>query len=371
MVPGVVLKVKYNLPGSKKTGHSGLVDYIDRDEAVENKEEQRRFDKFTDYMNNEFKSSGLFNEFSDSMSKSDVAFHKKKFREAEANDGIMWDSVISFTDEWLIENKILVDGVVNDDKIREATKNSMAELIDREKMIGNVYWMGAIHYNTGNLHVHMAMVEKNVHRTRGKFKPKSLESAKAKVVSTLMDRSNQQMEFSQMRDGIIKQSKEKNFSKMYSWEFKKLAKSVNGLQYGRLSKEEKAAVDKLTSTILKKNFPAINKKLMKKLDAEEERYRQAYGDGKENIPKRYKANREAELQSRLGNVVLRQLQDYKFHQSRNVAYTKKVKQFKWERDCRKADVLLKKLIKEMDYESEKAIAEYERMKAEAERENER
>ncbi|GAB5871555.1 hypothetical protein JMUB7549_27660 [Staphylococcus aureus] len=49
----------------------------------------------------------------------------------------------------------------------------------KEGLEDNLVWSGAIHYNTDNIHVHVAAVEKVIKRTRGKRKPATLKHMKS------------------------------------------------------------------------------------------------------------------------------------------------------------------------------------------------
>ncbi|TCI49565.1 hypothetical protein EVJ30_14665, partial [Exiguobacterium sp. SH5S13] len=49
-----------------------------------------------------------------------------------------------------------------------------------------------MHYNTDNIHVHVAIVETSHMRERGKRKPKSIELMKSKVIHSLADRTKEQ-----------------------------------------------------------------------------------------------------------------------------------------------------------------------------------
>lgn len=64
--------------------------------------------------------------------------------------------------------------------------------VKREKIEHTAVWSGAIHYNTDNIHIHIATVEPYPTRERGKRKQTTLDAMKAKVAQNIMDRGQEQ-----------------------------------------------------------------------------------------------------------------------------------------------------------------------------------
>ena len=91
------------------------------------------------------------------------------FKTAHENGSIMWQDVISFHNPWL-EKQGIYD---------EITKRWMKKLMDvtrfamqKERVRKSSIWSAAIHFNTDNIHIHVATVEPYPTRERGKRKPK-------------------------------------------------------------------------------------------------------------------------------------------------------------------------------------------------------
>lgn len=72
------------------------------------------------------------------------------------------------------------------------TRQAMSKMLERERLNESAVWSAAIHYNTDNLHIHIATVEPNPTRSRGKRKPKTLDVMKSTVVNQIRDRGKNQ-----------------------------------------------------------------------------------------------------------------------------------------------------------------------------------
>src|SRR5699024_1976987 len=118
---------------------------------------------------------------------------KDLYQQAQENNSIMWQDVISFDNDWLADQGIYnhKDRTLDENKIKEATRRAMNEMAKKENMEGTLVWSAAIHYNTDNIHVHVSTVQPNNPRERGKRKQSTIDSMKTKVAHCLMDRSEQ------------------------------------------------------------------------------------------------------------------------------------------------------------------------------------
>ena len=102
-------------------------------------------------------------------------------------------------------------------------------------MEGTSVWSGSIHYNTDNLHVHIAMGgavptrktqinEKGKPEVRGKMKQSSITSAKSSIVSHILSQQPEIKMIHQLRDDILKKRKD-----VHLMEDKKLAEKLQAL----------------------------------------------------------------------------------------------------------------------------------------------
>lgn len=155
-----------------KFNFGNYVNYVDREEAQKNEHEVFQYDVYAHYMFDEQKSNSMFNNNSNYMSKEEIDYTKNKFNNAQKDNGIMWKDVISFDNEALKEAGIYDPDCkyLDEQKMRQATRKSMEKFERKEGLDNNLVWASSIHYNTDNIHVHVAAVENEVTRERGKRK---------------------------------------------------------------------------------------------------------------------------------------------------------------------------------------------------------
>src|SRR5690242_9859914 len=103
--PGVVLKTRFTV--SQSQGFQNYVDYVDREVATQKNEgTNKMFSLYQDYMSNPDKTSSLFTEWSDELSSADKGKMKNLFEQAQQNNSLMWQDVISFDNKWLEEKGV-------------------------------------------------------------------------------------------------------------------------------------------------------------------------------------------------------------------------------------------------------------------------
>ena len=394
IVPGVILRQQFQ--EASKVSPSYFKDALDYTNEEAKTQQPPGFEEYQEYMDNEKKTTGLFDAFNDNIDLKQKSFYKRKFNEAYLNNGILWQPIISFDDDWLAEQGVISEhGRINEKQIKEATKAAMKTMLIKEGLVGRVYWTGAIHYNTDNIHVHISMVEKHVQRERGSIKQSTIDAAKSKVVSTIADRTPEQKRINELlRKEILDNARKENYRKLFKKQFLKIANNISKSQYGRLSNSEKLEVDKLSSMILKEKFPNSYQKLQESLMQEQNFYQRAYGVGDRHLYENYKRNKETELMTKLGNSILRQGKAYRdnekrqLFEARKLAFQKKranqIKQyhrrqafferngrrFKKKLENKKKEAELLRLIRKAEREFQKNLSEYEKMIRESEYENE-
>ena len=118
---------------------------------------------------------------------------KELYSKAHNNNSVLWQDVISFDNKWLEEHGIYdsKNHIVDEKKMKDVTRLAMQEMLKKEGLDKSSIWSGAIHYNTDNIHIHIATVEPSPTRERGKRKLKSIESMKSKVINNIIDRSQE------------------------------------------------------------------------------------------------------------------------------------------------------------------------------------
>lgn len=317
--PGVVIKSKFKVPGTKKKSrrYTTYLDYINRPDAKDSREQ---FETYHDYMEDEMKSSGLFTREDDRLNDDKRRDVRDIFKHAQANGSILWQDVISFDNAWLRETGVLHDDLVAEKRLIQATRNAVEAMLQKEKMV-HAYWTGAVHYNTDNIHVHVAIVETSHMRERGKRKPKSIELMKSKVIHSLADRTKEQEKLNAfIRDELVAHKRNRKiptlpnrvlhpdlvrqFKDIYErlpedkrqWRY-----NINGMQPLRESLDR--LTERYIDTYFKQEFQTFNERLEQELSF----HRRSYGDMVK--AERYQTTKRQDLYTRMGNAILSEMRD--------------------------------------------------------------
>ena len=370
---GIVHKRKWVQANSKK--FSSYIDYIDREEAVRNYKLEE-YSLFNDYMGNTKKCGNLFTSDRDFLDEEESKKLKRCFSIAQENGSFMWQDVFSFDNDWL-EKQGMYDrrtGALDEKRIMEAVRNSMTEMMERENF-DSLIWSASLHFNTDNIHVHVASVELNPTRYTkedGFMQYKNLYRMKSKFANTIIDRSNEQKKINDiMRNNIINGKKEISFHKDIEMKrlvteiIKKLPEDKRQWQYGYNSiNEVKPVLDELTSYYIKNYKKDDFEELIKSLDAEEEYLKEVYGEGEKYFYKNYKKNKIDELYYRMGNALLREIKTEVIKKNdsksfiKNYSYTNLVLTAK--------DIKRLKKVFDKDFEKVKNELAYEKLQREIE-----
>lgn len=154
---GVVIVNEFSVPQSSGGGFKTYLDYIGRSNA--SKEEN--ISGYLDYMDDPIKTSNLFSENEDELSLEQKKLCKEAFDKAEENGSLMWQTVISFDNNFLEENGLYDSDtqILDEKKIKAYTRGAISQMLKNEGLAESAVWTGSIHYNTDNLHIHIATVE--------------------------------------------------------------------------------------------------------------------------------------------------------------------------------------------------------------------
>lgn len=323
VIPGVVLKTKFVT--SDKKAFQDYVDYVDRDDAKKDQEaHEKLFTLYQDYMDNPDKTSSLFTQQSNQLNDEEKKQLKKLFEKAQKNNSIMWQDVITFHNPWLQENGLYDTHThtVDEKKLMDITRQSMKEMLKRERLNESAVWSAAIHYNTGNIHIHIATVEPQPTRERGKRKPKTLDAMKSTVVNQILNRGEQQQKINELiRNDMVGKKKQdsslkwknRDIQPLFLQIYNHLPEDKRQWQYSyRTLKPMKPFIDVLSQKYIEKYHHNEYQQLLGKLDKEVEELKKAYGEGKgdEKRYKDYKQTKIDDLYKRMGNAFLKEMKDY-------------------------------------------------------------
>ncbi|EPQ9603953.1 MobP2 family relaxase [Staphylococcus pseudintermedius] len=303
-----------------KTDFSKYVDYVDREEAKKNEHEVFKYDVYTHYMFDEQKSKSMFNNETNFMSKDDLIYTKDKFRNAQKNNGIMWKDVISFDNEALKSAGIYDPRTMylDEQKIRQATRKTMLRFEQKEGLNNNLVWASSIHYNTDNIHVHVAAVENDITRERGKRKYSTIKEMKSTFANELFDMSGERKKINEfIRDNIVKGIRNENtndYDKTLKKQLKKIHDEIkdiprNQWQYNNnIIKNARPEIDKFTDMFIKNYYSDEYDQFKVNLKKQTQLYKETYGDNSDY--KQYESTKIQDLYSRSGNTILKQLKEF-------------------------------------------------------------
>ena len=347
--PAFVLKSEFELPGTNAKGYAGIVDYMTDKEKVKKGEAYNTPDYFPEgilsYMVDEKKASGLFTKEKDFIDKNSIRELKENYQQAEQNGSLQWKFVGSFDNEWLKENQILdPDGEVREQTLKKAVRVMMERLIKEEKFIpSQTIWAASFHHNTDNLHFHISLVEKENSRElvkrrqkkiektlsptgmqtrfyrdqgaeslqpKGKLKQATLDKMKSAFLNELTRASRKQILEKQtaLRDTLVQelQLPQETFTKR-----KELLRILQVLPQDKKKWQYKTIRSEYP--LAKNRIDAYTKNYLKKFGKQEEFQRvvkeeadfrsRLYGGSHD-----YQKNQMADLEYRLGNRLLKELQ---------------------------------------------------------------
>lgn len=311
---GVVVISKFLISSNKK--FKKYINYMGRDEAIRN-EYFNRYSIYEDYMGNPEKTTGLFDSNSNCMSKEEKEYAQKLFEQAQQNGSVMWQDVFSFDNKWLEEQGIYdpITGSLDENKIKNAVRKAIDYSLEKKDMKDTAIWNGAIHYNTDNIHIHVAICEPNPKTTRGKRTQKTLDKMKSVFVNELLNsRENYKAINDSIRNNIVSPNEEKmndiNLKRLAKKVIKNLPDDKRQWHYGyNTMKEANKYLDEMTEYYIKTYKRKEYEELLEKLDKQEQILKEAYGEGGREKYKDYKQNKIDELYQRMGNAFLTEIKN--------------------------------------------------------------
>ena len=150
IVSGVNVITEFETPES--ASYSGYIDYMNKEQG-----KQKQYKEYNDYL---AKTDSLFTMEKDNLSENEIKELKSLFEKAQENGSVLWKTVISFDNRWLEQNGIydMKSDILNETKMREAIRKGIDAMLNNEGL-QHAFWSAGIHYDTDNIHVHVATVE--------------------------------------------------------------------------------------------------------------------------------------------------------------------------------------------------------------------
>ena len=303
-------------------GGYDFLEYMDRPEAFDKTRHLNdEYKDFIDYMSNSEKSDGLFNAQSDLLTESD----KEKYRQIETvsrDAGCpKYYGVVSFDNNFLIENGLMTsDGKLDVHGIKELGREGINAMISTSNKLDNdnVYWTGAIHTNTDNIHIHFSICEYErredrckVYRDKDCIEVKAFDKLKSKIVNRVLG-----SDYSRQLTELERESIKPALSSGYGGCAEQLIRladklpSEGGWQYGRPKmRAYRDDIDKTVDAVIASDqkLSGLWKQYNEMLDSRTEYLRKIYGEGERHLYATFKPNRLADFHKELGNQLLNDL----------------------------------------------------------------
>lgn len=322
---GCIVKTKFVTSDSDV--FSGYIDYIDRENAVRN-EFVSSYSVYADYMDNPEKTTDLFTNDSDHLSFEQKQQLKTVYEKAQENGSPMWQTVISFDNRWLEENGLYDSEakILDVKRLMNYARNAVNPMLKADGL-ENAVWSAAIHYNTDNLHIHVATVEPIPTRQkmivngkeeyRGKFKLSSIEKCRSKMVNQILENSKENYSLltamrnsitTSMRGNVLLEDKE--IIKQFLFVYNQLPESKKDWKYGMNKIAAlRPEIDKITQIWLDKYRSEDFAKFRDAAYAQSLKQNKAYGENSDN---RHVENQIKDLFKRCGNAVLETMRKMSF-----------------------------------------------------------
>lgn len=363
---------------SSGSSFNEYINYIDRDNATkrESLDKYNLFGDYIKYMENEEKTiqkhyeegtekvSSLFTKDKDNLSPEEKDNVKELFKKAQVNGSNMWQTVISFDNSYLTELGIYDPRTqfLNEKVLIAAGRKAISSMLEKEGL-QNAIWTASFHYNTDNIHIHVATVEPSPMREKkpfkewernekgkikmqrnpetgrlekipllnkdgnqvirlkykGKFKESSIKTLK-KVLSSELDQDKEStIEITNMLRGIVNDKKEQqffnnpNFQKKMQQIYNEIKKTGVERRYWNYNQKNfahiKPKIDDLSNLFIETYHSDDFNKIIAKIEEKEGNYKKVYG-GDNDYKKNKLYDKKDGLYTRLGNAILKEIQNF-------------------------------------------------------------
>ena len=306
-----------------KIGSDDLLSYYSRPSAfVSNKTDDsgNSYDMLS-YMGNKEKSEGCFNDKVELFTDKDIQEHRQLEIQSKQSGCPKHIGVISFDNSFLEENNLLINGALNTSALRNTTRKAVAALIKNDKKIDedNVYWCGAIHVNTDNVHVHLSILEKErrvdkvkKYRDGDMLSENAMDKMKSAVINSICKDNPLVRELSKIEREILlpKLKEEYTNTSAQMYHLISILPTDRQWQYNRPKMiKYQGEINKVVDNIINSNkdIKKLYDDYEKSIDDLCEYYREIYGAGYTNKFVAYKDNKIKQFYERAGNALLNEL----------------------------------------------------------------
>lgn len=175
MTPGIFHKCKFvykwRISGDSGTVLFDFLSYMLRPEAFEPSKHADEMEYvYSEFIPNEKsqaqdikkeRSYGAFTSTKDNLTAADLDKIRQQERASRSEGCPKYAGVISFDNAYLRKNDFIVGNMLDRQALVDAARKGINAMIDKSQKLdaSNCYWVGAIHVNTGNVHIHYQLVE--------------------------------------------------------------------------------------------------------------------------------------------------------------------------------------------------------------------
>lgn len=301
-----------------------FTDYLERPSAFLPKlhSNEQEYKDFLDYMKNDEKSKGAFDTEHDLLTHEQLNDYRTQEMTARENGCPKYSGVISFNNEFLRSNGILVGSNIDYIKLKNVARNGINKMIDKSDKLSadNINWIGAIHENTDNIHIHFAMYPLE-RTTRRNHKDKNQDCIEQDAIKTLkstiangiinqthtpeITRIKREILFPQLSDAMG--DAEKMLLELANKFPPNIAMQYANHRMKPFQREIDKCVDKIIGSDpeLKKSFDLY----VSSLGMMDRQYQDFYGDKSQALT--YSEHQMEDFYNRAGNILLKHIKEMK------------------------------------------------------------
>lgn len=159
------------------------------------------------------RSYGAFTSTKDNLTAANLDKIRQQERASRSEGCPKYAGVISFDNAYLRENGFIVGNQLDRQALVDAARKGINAMIDKTQKLdaSNCYWVGAIHVNTGNVHIHYQLVEYHrledrriTYKNRGQddFEQAALDELK-RVMTHCIDKSKAAQELTKFQRDVL------------------------------------------------------------------------------------------------------------------------------------------------------------------------
>lgn len=168
------------------------------------------------------RSYGAFTSTKDNLTAADLDKIRQQERASRSEGCPKYAGVISFDNAYLRKNDFIVGNMLDRQALVDAARKGINAMIDKTQKLdaSNCYWVGAIHVNTGNVHIHYQLVEYHrledrriTYKNRGQdnFEQEALDELK-RVMTHCIDKSIAAQELTRFQRDVLAPSIKSEFA---------------------------------------------------------------------------------------------------------------------------------------------------------------